>query len=196
MGYTTSFEGNWTCTPALNEAQIAYLRKFNETRRMKRDSAKAALIPDPLREAVGLPIGEFGEYFVEGRGNFGQGNDDSVLEHNGSAPSQPGLWCQWIPSEDGTSIEWDEGEKFYSYVEWIEYQIEHFFQPWGIVLDGTVRWCGEESGDLGKITIKDNVVSVREFNWQMLDEPELKTYTVEEIKQIEGQSVPQLGMNG
>ena len=27
----------------------------------------------------------------------------------------PGIWCQWVPTDDGKGIEWDGGEKFYNY---------------------------------------------------------------------------------
>lgn len=74
--------------------------------------------------------------------------------------AQPGLWCQWVPNASGTAIVWDEGEKFYDYIEWIEYLITHFLAPWGYKLNGEVSWEGEESGDLGIIEITDNVVRV------------------------------------
>lgn len=70
-------------------------------------------------------------------------------------------YCQWVPTEDGTGLEWDKGEKFGSYVEWLEYLIQHFFEPWGIVLNGSVRWRGEEFDDLGVIEVKDNQISAR-----------------------------------
>lgn len=73
---------------------------------------------------------------------------------------QPGLWCQWIPTDDGTAIVWDEGEKFYNYKEWIEYLIQHFLAPWGYVLNGVVQWAGESRGDIGLIKIVNNDVQV------------------------------------
>lgn len=32
----------------------------------------------------------------------------------------PGIWCQWIINDDGCLC-WNSGEKFYNYVEWLEY---------------------------------------------------------------------------
>lgn len=75
---------------------------------------------------------------------------------------KPGFWCQWVPNEDGTAIQWDYNEKFYNYIEWIQYLVKHFFEPWGVKLNGEVEWEGEESGDLGKIIVTDNVVEVKE----------------------------------
>lgn len=165
MGYTTSFDGEFTITPPLNAAQVAYLKKFSETRRTKRDEAKTALRPDPIRDAVGLPVGPDGGYFVgangfrgQEAGIFGDPPADDVIDHNYSPKDQPGLWCQWTPSEDGTRLEWDGGEKFYGYVEWLEYLVQHFLDPWGRMLNGEVRWCGEESDDRGVIYAKDNLI--------------------------------------
>lgn len=74
----------------------------------------------------------------------------------------PGFWCQWVPTEDGWGIEWDQGEKFYEYVEWLRYIIQHLLQPKGYVLNGEINWSGEDSEDLGKIIVKDNVVTTKE----------------------------------
>jgi hypothetical protein len=74
--------------------------------------------------------------------------------------AQPGLWCQWVPNNDGTAIVWDEGEKFYEYVAWIEYIVEHFISRWGYVLNGEVNWTGEDSDDRGIIKITDNEVKI------------------------------------
>lgn len=161
MGYTTDFEGVFKLDKPLNTAQIEYLKAFSETRRMKRDAAKVGLLSDPKREAVGLPVGEYGEYFVGGNGFRGQNTDNSVIDHNDSPLSQPGLWCQWIPNEDGTCIEWDGGEKFYSYIEWLEYIIENFLKPWGLTLSGKVNWRGEDDTDIGLIVVKNNEITTK-----------------------------------
>jgi hypothetical protein len=161
MGYTTDFSGVFKLDKPLTAEHAAYLKKFSDSRRMKRDSEKAAKLPDPEREAVGLPVSHEGAYFVGGYGYMGQDGDGSVLDHNAPPVGQPGLWCQWVPTEDGDGIEWDEGEKFCSYVEWLEYLIEHFLKPWGYVLNGEVSWRGEDFYDVGTITVEDNEVSTR-----------------------------------
>lgn len=69
-----------------------------------------------------------------------------------------GTYCGWVPSHDGTEIVWDEAEKFYGYVDWLGYLIDKFLRPWGYVLNGEVRWEGEESDDRGVIYCKDNQV--------------------------------------
>lgn len=77
-------------------------------------------------------------------------------------PEYPGFWCQWIPTNDAKGIEWDGNEKFYNYVEWLQVIIDKFLIPNGYVLNGEVQWEGEESGDLGNIVVKDNIITVQQ----------------------------------
>lgn len=67
--------------------------------------------------------------------------------------------CQWVPTEDGTGIEWDEGEKFNDYVEVLEHLIEKFLIPWGITVNGKVNYQGDELDDSGTIVVDNNAVS-------------------------------------
>lgn len=185
MGYTTEFKGSLQFDKPLTHSQVAYIQAFNTTRRMKRDAAKAEALKDDLRIAVGLPIGHEGSYYVGSHsdGNMGQKNDASVLDHNDPPGSvkrnlerweetraendqaikegkaQPGLWCQWTVSDDGTKLEWDGGEKFYSYTEWLKYLIAHFFSVWGVKLNGTIKWQGEDMDDRGEIYVEESEVS-------------------------------------
>ena len=69
MGYTTDFQGRFECHPPLDQDQVNYLQAFNNTRRMARNPD--LLDQDPLREAVGLPAGRFGDFYVAGTGSFG-----------------------------------------------------------------------------------------------------------------------------
>lgn len=78
--------------------------------------------------------------------------------HEGPGGPWPGIWCQWVPTEDGEGIQWDGAEKFYCYDEWLVYLIEHFLKPWGYVLNGKVSWEGENHSDVGVIYVKDNKV--------------------------------------
>jgi len=159
MGYTTEFSGSFNVEPALTEAHAAYLTQFSNTRRMKRDGEKTEKMDDPIREAACLPVGPEGSFFVGSSGFMGQDHDKSVIEGNTPPVGQPGLWCQWVPAKDLSEIEWDGGEKFYHYKEWLEYIIENFLDPWGYVVNGQVNWRGEEIGDVGILSVEDNEVS-------------------------------------
>jgi hypothetical protein len=164
MGYTTDFEGHFTVTPALTPEHALYLQHFGQSRRMKRDPKKAEKLNDPVRLAVGLPIGVEGGYFVgNAETDSGQVHDDSIIEYNLPPKDQPGLWCQWEPNRnDPTVIEWDGTEKFYDYTEWLKYLIDNFLKRWEYKLNGEVTWQGENSGDMGIIRVDDNVIEVGE----------------------------------
>lgn len=157
MGYDTEYTGRVTVSPPLNAAEIGYLRKFAGTRRMHRGK---------------------GPYFVDGAGFAGQGSDADVLDHNAPGEGQPGLWCKWEPTEDGTAIEWNYAEKFYDGEEWMAYLIDHFLAPdaaashapaevaayftdftFDHILNGEIEAQGDEPEDHWLLIVKDNVVS-------------------------------------
>ncbi len=84
-------------------------------------------------------------------------------EENGKAGGEgkpPTVYCQWIPTEDGTGLEWDGAEKFYFYGEWLEYLIARFLKPWGYTLSGSVRYVGKTEGVIGVISVQNNTVVV------------------------------------
>jgi hypothetical protein len=120
MGYTTEFDGSVSISPPLNAHEIAYLRKFATSRRM--DRAR-------------------GPYFVDGSGPFGQGHDDDIRDFNKPPGGQPGLWCRWEPTKDGTAITWSGVEKFYNSEEWMTYLIDLFLKP--------RRGAGQRAGQPG-----------------------------------------------
>ena len=160
MGYDSSFEGSFLLDRPLTPEHKTYLSKFAETRRMKRNKHGAENLPDPVREAVGLPIGIDGAYFVGATGFAGQESDPSIVDYNSQPRGQPGLWCQWVPTEDGCGLEWNGAEKFYCYIEWLDYLISNFLSPWGYILNGKVSWTGERHGDFGVITVRGNRIEV------------------------------------
>lgn len=158
MGYTTEFSGSFKLTPALNQDQINYLKAFSESRRIKRHAHLCEKKVDTLREAVGLPIGEEGEFCVFSEGHW-MDSDETIIDYNQYPKNQYSLWCHWIPSEDGTEILWNGAEKFYGYIKWIHYINENFLKPWGITINGNVKWDGCEEGDIGNIVAKDGEIS-------------------------------------
>jgi hypothetical protein len=161
MGYTTDFSGQFDITPPLKPEHRAYLEAFSYGRRMQRDAAQVSALPDPVRVAACLPVGRDGGFYVGSAENFGQGHTPDVVDYNRAPFGQPGLWCQWVPTEDGAALEWDGGEKFYEYEEWLRYLIATFFVPWGYVLNGTVEWAGEDSDDWGRMVVTGNKLRVQ-----------------------------------
>lgn len=153
MGYTIEFEGQIIVDPPLNPEEIAFLKKFNTTRRMKCTQ---------------------GPYYVDRGGLMGQAEGSDVLAYDDPPEGQPGLWCKWTPADDGTAIEWDEGEKFYDSVEWMQYLIDHFIGHTPIAkateperfaflqghdCNGRIDASGEERGDLWRLLVQDNKVT-------------------------------------
>lgn len=214
MGYSTDFSGHFNLNKPLTKKHLIYLVKFANTRRVQRNPELTEKRPDPVRKAVGLPVGPQGCYFVGETGFMGEHYGPDVID--GNVPPgkthrfqivpesifepwiQPFLWCQWIPGnksgepipsiypeldwdnnkkiikptdipsekykEDNgkaTTIVWDGCEKFYFYIEWLEYLIENFLKPWGYKLNGSVSWRGELFSDIGVITVENNKVTTR-----------------------------------
>lgn len=168
MGYTTEFEGEIHVTPPLNEHEVQFLRDFAGSRRMKRTNGPLYAVPGD---------------------NHGQGGDD-VIDFNNPPVGQPGLWCQWEPSDDGTTISWDGGEKFYDSPEWMKYVVtlytpegrefvqaheqehpalKHF--TFDHVFNGVIEAQGEESGDRWALLVTDNKVAVQEYRTTIYGEP-------------------------
>ncbi len=147
MGYTTDFTGSFKFNKPLDKDTLIFLQKFNETRRMARKLPKE--------------FGIEGEFYVDAPGYAGQDREDNIVDYNRPPKTQPGLWCQWRPTDDGTKLEWDGGEKFYNYVEWLEYLIKNVLSPRGYKLTGEIEWAGEDQGDIGKIIVKNNKISLK-----------------------------------
>ena len=162
MGYHTDFTGEINISPPLSDEQITYINTFSSTRRMARNESILASMPDPVRDAVGLPVGQQGEFYVGSTSDFGQTRDKSIIDFNLSPKSQPGLWCDWEVSDDGKYLEWNGSEKFYGYVEWLEYMNKNFFTPWKKDLNGEIKWEGEDSSDKGVIVVENNNVKALE----------------------------------
>ncbi len=161
MGYTTDFCGKFEFNKPVEPWLVEYVDKFCNSRRMKRDNEKIKeLYPKWKDLCFNGELGVEGEYFIGGIGFMGQGDDDSVLNNNDPACTQPGLWCQWVVTEDGKYLEWDGGEKFYEYERWLEYLIDNFFTPLGYILNGDVEWQGEDYEDLGTLHVVNNVLEV------------------------------------
>jgi len=149
MGYTTEFIGSFNINKPLSEKMKKFLVLFNDTRRMGRK------VPDVF--------GHEGEFYVFGGGSFGQDNEPNIMDFNKEPKTQPGLWCKWVPNEDGTEIVWDGAEKFYSYTEWLVYLIHKILKPNGYVLNGRMTWQGESAGDVGELIVENNRVFIEPY---------------------------------
>lgn len=161
MGYTTTFEGSLEFNKEVTEELKNFINNFSNIRHMKRDVDKIKeLFPDWKNKCYNGNLGAEGEYFIGGKGFMGQDEDKSILNYNYPPKTQPGLWCQWIITDNG-ELEWDGGEKFYYYEEWLNYLIDNFFEPEGYMLNGTISFQGEDLDDYGDIVVSNNIVTIQ-----------------------------------
>ena len=169
MGYSTEFKGSFQTDREMDEQFVSYINRFAHIRHMKRNEDRLKkCYPDWKENCFMGQLGKDGQYFTGDDGwkpsnytSFSpQGKDDSVTDYNAVPDGIPSLWCQWVAGEDRKSIEWDGGEKFHHYVEWLVYLIDNFFRPAGYVLNGDVEWQGEELLDRGCIHVVNNEAQV------------------------------------
>ena len=138
MGYTTEFEGKFVLNKPLDP--------HTETRRMARKVPKK--------------YGVEGEFYVGGKGYFGQEKEKNILDYNRPPATQPSLWLHWKPSDEATEIVWDGGEKFYEYEDWLRYLCDKILSPRGYEINGSVKFQGEESDDFGWLHSEKNDISL------------------------------------
>lgn len=159
MGYNTQLEGRVEISPPLNAAEVSYLQKFNQARHCMRGTG-----PYDVSEVSSLERHNHRDW------------------SNRTYPDKPDFYCPWVPTEDGTALVWDGGEKSYGMTDWMEYLIYHFLRPdaiasrpmllpawkrpfefdlftWNHSLTGGFHAQGDEMGDVWTLLVRDNVVS-------------------------------------
>jgi hypothetical protein len=139
MGYTTEFDGVIELDKPLTEEDKNFLIEFANSRRMVRKF--------DCTDKYGIE----GEWYIK---------DESfnVLDQNKPPKTQPGLWCQWVPTDDGKGIEWDGNEKFYEADNWMKYLIQGFLAPKGYKCNGEILAQGEDMYDRWHLIVKNNKV--------------------------------------
>jgi len=160
--YAIHFTGSIQLDRPLQPEQTAYLRRFLSTRRISWANEYVQELPDPLREAVGLPVGHEGAYFV------GLSLDElkvdvwqplvknQKLRQNKPPQGQPRLWCAWKLEEDGITLRYADKRELYFCYAWLSYLIEHFFTPWDYQLNGEITWQGDDEADHGTIVVRQS----------------------------------------
>jgi len=134
------FEGKFQINPPLQGNHLGYLDRFSRIRHVTRDVKLLEKLGDPLREAVGLPLGEEGAYYMAGEISFDPNfTDPTIISYNEPPQGQPSSWCHWEATGDGESYFCVNGDKVYGYDSWLEYLIAHFFNPWHYKLSGRIE---------------------------------------------------------
>lgn len=166
MSYTYDLFGKLSISPPLNADQVAYIQEFSGSYRHK-FAPKWQSWPNPLREAVGLPVGIEGEYISSAMGT-GADFIDNCMEVDTDTPNkQPSFQCCWTTTAKGTALHWNKLGRTFAPTQWLEYMIEHFFKPWGVTLNGKVECHGEDKRDRTLIVVNNNCVRrARKEEWQ------------------------------
>ncbi len=200
MGYTTEFIGKFVFDRQPSKELVEYINLFSKTRHVKRDTEKLKkLFPDWEERCWKGQLGEDGEFFLQRYDEMYDHKQpahdtDAYLKRNGISDdnnppaSQPGLWCQWFINADGDLV-WDGGEKFYDYVEWLEYLISNFFKPEGMVLSGKCMYIGERRDDWGYISVENNTVTRIPNDIQLEDQEDIISVRMPEVLKEELETV-------
>ena len=150
--------------PALQEKHREYLMAFARTRRVCRDPELALKMPDPLREAVDLPIGSDAAYFVGGTGLRGQDIDSSVTEQNKGPHAQPSVFCGWQPNWKGDELVYEkesgDGEEV---LDWLQYVILKFLARWEYSVSGRGIIQGEDIEERYEFEIRGAMVVAKDI---------------------------------
>ncbi len=145
--------------------QLAYLNAFTNSFRVTRhpDWVESD-ISKYLREVNGLPIGKDGAFIIDYANivtpHFEEAKTKifSPHRHDITPPdNQPSNVCSWVI--DGDEVVWSECVDVYKLVDWITYLIDRFFNPWKIILNGSIEFSNSaESSQCGTITVVNNSI--------------------------------------
>ena len=170
MSYTIEYHGRFELNKPLTENISKFLHEFSKTRHYQREftpeeeNGKWFVDPedkyqidfnDPEYKKILLNCKSMKERKEYERNRWG------IIDYNKHPENMPGLWCQWIPTEDNQGIMWDKGEKFYNAKAWLEYIIENYLAPCEYVLNGAVEvkyGSAEYESDQGWLIVHNNKV--------------------------------------
>jgi hypothetical protein len=94
--------------------------------------------------------------------NLDQYTDLMEICDNGPREEGPGGYLQWRPTARGKSIKWDGGEKFYGYIDWMNW-LGGWLKARNIDSNGTITWQGEDARDRGVIEVVHGYVKTKEL---------------------------------
>ncbi len=177
MGYTTDFDGKIVISPKLPDE---FVGGFNFTTKKRNntygDGEQGSFdhlyhsrwgynsLGDPPPEGTTNRLGGwFSPYVFERPGDYPTRIDEyaRIGIHRASAVTEvPSCWNHWQLGQgvdDFTVLEWDGGEKFSEYIEWMKYVLRliHSDFPQSHFV-GTIDWEGEDPTDRGQIIVGEN----------------------------------------
>lgn len=144
MGYETRLTGSFRLNKEMSDKLYDFLVAFNKI--------------EHLAVRTNKVYGIQGEFLV----------DNNIMKHAKRIKrltdttrlqpcTQPSEFCNWKPT-DKRHIQHDGFPKPYFYLEWLVYLIHKILAPNGYVMNGRVKWKGEQRGDSGVISVRNNRV--------------------------------------
>jgi hypothetical protein len=191
MGYNTKFKGSLKLSKTLTKEQQKWFNDWTTIRKKHYDSNKLMEHYKGVGSLDG-DYGENGEFFGyipnelrDGdnvwKSDYSQwvnGSSDLMFpiegKNNDSPSNQPSLWNNWMIV--GDELFYNDGDKFYGYIEWLEYIRTKILSKWGITFeDGyKIKWRGEDKGDRGSIVYENGELIDNNFSDSEILEFELE----------------------
>ena len=178
MSNMTNLYGHFVLDRPLTAEQIAYLEHFLQMKRYIWDEAFIQGFPDPLREAVSLPVGLQGMYFTGCNDQTFDALQPGIIrdyfdpfkvpyepeevqqEVKARYPlvlALPRGHAPWGPTADDMGMSGDRVDNWREPVAWLQFLLDHFLLPWGYELKGEVVYKTFE-GEEGRFVVRDNRV--------------------------------------
>jgi hypothetical protein len=180
LGYTTVFEGAFEIDKELDDETYGLLIGLATTRRVRRNP----VILEQLRYGNSESFGVEGEFYIEHDKDRSIKECPSVLDSSESPVTQPGLWLQWIPTDDRRQIVWDRNGKFYNADAWIVYLIVKILAPRGYILNGVMNAQGGNDDDQWSLKVNDNKVIKNTGFCESVSKPDFDKWEEERINRI------------
>lgn len=176
MSYDVNYSGELSIEPPLNDAEISYLEAFAISRRYRRFN-HGPLAVEPV--------------------DIWDDPDTSRLGISRPPLGQPGYYCRFSSYNNGATLGWDETECADYGAEWIAFIVSRLLSPearayidehinddprlasftTNHILNGEITAFGEDSGDIWRITVENNVVKRWEIELTPVNSQEITVST-------------------
>lgn len=147
------FQGSFNLTPGLSEAQASYLQAFLAVQHGFWPSEYVQQQADPLREAVGLPLGEDAAFYVGHYSNGLKGRHPFINKHITISPGpgdQPHCGnCPWQLSPDSSKLVPDKKKLAAMPLKWLGWLVSNILTTWKINVTGVASYddpCTSQEG--------------------------------------------------
>ena len=154
MGYDCNLKCSFTFNKPMDKDLIDYLKRFYEFRHKKLNVKKIKTVyPNWAELCYNGELGTHGEFFAPGGHDV---ESEVVIDSNNCPNRLPYLYSPYYVTDDGMHLDSDSGSA-YSFLGWLAYYIKVFFEPNGLILNGSMEYEG--IGDRGTVEVVDNKIS-------------------------------------